>query len=136
MNVFKALGQARHLDVENLFATVVHLFVLRYEGQGVDGALQGERLVGERGFGCMQQGRVPMLGVNVGAIGAPFGTKFKDVYLGYDDLRLEIKTLVLGKEFPVFVNQGVAAINHVLRTFAKAASAVHVACHCAGTLLC
>ena len=96
MDVFKALGQARHLDVENLLATVVHLFVLRHERQGLDGALQGEGLVGKGSLGCMQQGRVPVLGVNVGAIGAAFGTKLKDVYLGNDDLGLEIKTFVLG----------------------------------------
>ena len=96
MDVFKALGQARNLDVENLLATVVHLFILRHERQGVDGALQGEGLVGKGSLGRMQQGGVPVLGVNVGAIGAPFGTKFKDVYFGNDDLRLEIKTFVLG----------------------------------------
>ena len=134
--MFKTLCQPRHLDVENLFATVVHLLVLRHERQGVDGALQVERLVDEGFLGRMQQGGVSVLGVNVGAIGATLGTKLKDVYLGDDNLRLEIEAFALRQQLPVFVNQGIATVNHVLCAFAEAASAVHIACHCTRTLLC
>ena len=59
-----------------------------------------------------------------------------NIYLSDAHLRFEREPFTFANQSAVSINQCISTVNNVLCTLAETATAIHITCHCACTLLC
>ena len=75
------------------------------------------------------------LGIDKGGIVTTLATHTLEVYLRHYHLRFKGEPLAVIQAFAILVYHGIAAIDNILRTFAKTASGIDISAHGACTLL-
>ena len=131
----ETLGETRHLDAEYLLARCRHIILLRNEWRRIDIAYQFEVPDGNAVTVLMQRLTCNPLRIDKGGIVTTLATHTFEVYLRHNHLRFKGEPLAVIQAFAILVYHGIAAIDNILRTFAKTASGIYISAHGACTLL-
>ena len=133
-DMVQPLGQSQCLYVQDLFARLAHLVGLRDERVTADGAHQF-KITRLDGLTLHHTGRSAALCIDERRIAAALRAEPFHVNLCDLDLWLGREPICLTEQVPVFADDGIAAIDHVLGRLAETAAGIDVTAHRTCTLL-
>ena len=137
MSVDDAACQTHDLNGEDLIARPLHVIALWDEGMRIDATLQHEIVMVDN-IGIDKTDVLvnhPALSIGKRRVHPSFRPQVFHIYLRRLQLRLQGEALTLGQQFAIFIDQRVAAIDHVLRALTKARAAIYITAHGACALI-